>query len=665
MSFFKKILGKKTSSSAPGASDAPPPAATQSSSAPAEDEAAAGEAPAADQQPATPSPEANLMPMIDAQGNQVMVPRAEWRERVLLPHLEKIRDKPDELASTIIQSLQNGFLPDMVEPAEQLAQIDPNAERGAVVLSIVYRELQRFEAAEGVLKSFIQQHGENANVVFNIGLVQMARGEAEPAEQSFWRALEIEPNHREACGALLAARHQQGGEAAAQEALSRIGALPGNWRARMWQARAALDRKEVPEALALYRAAIELAGKPVPLDLLMQMTGDLGHTGHPDVMLKEAASLYQVEAHGLEGAHNLFRACLETGQLPAARGLLDLLFAQQRFDWRPQLGQWEGDFAQVRMAHTAKTARPGTGQITLLVDDGPIWLPPQSPATELFTERVGNVPSVAFIGSSAESVAPEAQGNGLQFSDAAGRFSRAVPLFLAEQVRFGMQARVRPLVPWVSGEAPAFVVGRQPWTAAEAAQHAHAVKPDCEYAIVSHVHAKAEPWRVEVQLVRTADAIVLGNAAIELTINDPETALRALAVDVIALLEREAKIEQAAAPAEYVVPTGRDFGLYLLCLEQLHSVRCHSLPNVPPGTLLGERDLLDGALHLCITQPENVGARLIFEELLRLLRPGRPQVVAEYGARVALLQKDKPLPGSAQAVLQRMFDALYAAPKKA
>ncbi|MFT3828907.1 MAG: hypothetical protein QM691_04285 [Opitutaceae bacterium] len=664
MSFFKKILGKKTSQPAPGASREPGDA-TQPVNPPTENttpEQAPAAAPQTDE-----AAQANLMPMLDEQGRQVMVTRPEWRERVLLPHLEKVRENPDDLAGTILHSLQNGFLTDMVEPAEQLARIDPNAERGAVILSVVYRELERFEAAETVLQQHVAKHGENANVVFHMGLVQGARSRQAEAEQAFWRALELDPNHRDACGALLASQHQIGGDAAVQETLARMGQLPGNWRARMWHARAALDRDDVPEAVRLYREAIELTGKPVPTDLLLQMTGDLGGTGHPDVMLQEAAPLFEVETHGLTGAHNLFRACLVTGQLQAARALLDMLFGEQRLEWRQHLGQWESEFAQVRNAELAKKVKPGAGSATLLIDEGPIWLPPQSPATELFTVPVGEVPSIVFLGSSADSAAAEPQEGetALRASDAAARFSRAVPLFLAEQVRFGLQARTRPVVPWIAGEAPAFLVGRQPWTATETAQHARGVKPEASYAVVTHIQAQAEPWRIEARLVRVADATELGTVSVELSINDPEQPLRTLAAEVSALVERAAGAAAATPPAEYVVPTGQHFGLYLLCLEQLHSVRCHSVPGVPPGTLLGERDLLDASLHLCILQPENIGARLIFAELLRMLRPGRPQVVLEYRSRVDLLQKEKPLAGAAQAVLQRMFDMLYAgAPKK-
>ena len=659
MSFFKKIIGKKDNQPADETPNTPPPAAADAN------ETAAPEA-AAPQQPAA-APEANLLPMVDEEGRQTMVSRPVWRERVLLPHLEKVKEQPDALAEAVIQGLQNGFLTDVVEPAEALARIDTVPERGAIILSIVYRELQRYESAETVLRQHLEKHGESAEVVFNVGLVQAARGETEAAEAAFWHALELEVNHREACGALLASKHKQGGDEAVREMLLRVGALPGNWRARLWQARATLDGKQVDAAVSLYREAIEVAGKPVPTDLLMQMTGDLGATGHPDVMLKEAAPLYDVKAHGLQGAHNLFHACLQTGELPAARALLDMLFAEQQMAWRQPLGQWDNELVQTRVAQLAAKNKPGEGKMSLLVDDAPIWLPERSPAGELFTAPLADAPGIAVIGCSAETPAPEGGDKPMQPTDAPGRFSRALPLFLAEQIRFGLQMQARTLSPWVESALPAFAIGRHPWTAEEAAHHARTMKPECGYSIVTHVVAMTEPWRVEARLVRASDAAVLGTATAELTLADPETAVRGLSAELIGLLQREAKLEPVAAPADYLVPSGGEFGLYLLCLEQLHIARSHSRSGVPEGIMMGERDFLDAAFHLCISQPGNVCTRLILTELLRMLRAKRPQVVLEYRERIQLLQSKKPLDGAAQAVLQGIFDMLFAGmpePKK-
>jgi hypothetical protein len=82
----------------------------------------------------------------------------------------------------------------------------------------------------------------------------------------------------------------------------------------------------------------------------------------------------------------------------------------------------------------------------MLVGDGPVWLPKQSPAGQLFPEPAGETVRIAFLGSTAELAMPGDKPT-RQLSDSAGRMSRAIPLFLAEQIRFNGRARVHPVVP--------------------------------------------------------------------------------------------------------------------------------------------------------------------------------------------------------------------------
>ncbi len=659
MSFFKRLLGKKPSHSISGDASAQPtpeaaiPAVPEQESAPA-----AGEAGPA---PATQASSPDAIRTIDEQGREVMVPRQEWREKFLLPHLEKVWNEPDQLAGTILHAFNDGFLTDLLEPAEQLMRIDTNPERGAVILSVVYRELERLESAEAVLRQQIEKHGESATVLVNLAKVQVARGEGELSQATLWHAFELDPNQAEGFAWCAATSQAENGAAPVLKLVQRIAALPGSWRARLWLARVELEQKQIDAAVRLYREALDMAGKPAPTELLVQMSADLGQAGYAAVMLREVALLFEAGVHGLPVANNLFRACLETGEFDAARGLLDHLYAQQRLEWKQQLGFWDGELAKVRAAAIGAKQKDASA-IAILVDDGPVWLPAHSPARELFPVPTAAAVTIAFLGSSAEVAAP-AEGEptaARQLSDLPGRLSRAIPLFLAEQVRFGGTASVRPIVPWMRGDAPAFVLGRQPWTAAEVAHHAKAAKPPCDFAVVTHLQAVANIWRGETRLVRASDAAVVGTAVAEFSPMTPEEGVRGLAGELLLLLQREAGVVLEAPPAEYQVPTGRDFGLYLLRLEQLLAVRCNTMIDAAPGFFGGEREVLDGALHLCLTQPENVPSRLIFAQLLRQLVSGRPQVVAEYRAKVQLLQKDKPVSGPAGAIIERMFGSLYA-----
>src|SRR3982751_427074 len=88
--------------------------------------------------PSDASKDPNMIRVHDAYGREMFITKQAWRDSVLLGHIKKVWDDPDALYSTIVQSLQDGFGADMVKPAERLAEIDRDAERGAVVLAIVY-----------------------------------------------------------------------------------------------------------------------------------------------------------------------------------------------------------------------------------------------------------------------------------------------------------------------------------------------------------------------------------------------------------------------------------------------------------------------------------------------------------------------------------------------
>src|SRR6185369_8004214 len=117
------------------------------------------------------------------------------------------------------------------------------------------------------------------------------------------------------------------------EALRRLAELPGSWRAQLWLAREALKSRQLDEALTLYRETLSSAAKPVPGDLLQQMSGDLGNAGHLPELLQLTESHFDCGKHGLQVGNNLIKAHLDLGQLEAARRILDQLYGLKRADW--------------------------------------------------------------------------------------------------------------------------------------------------------------------------------------------------------------------------------------------------------------------------------------------------------------------------------------------
>lgn len=656
MNFLRKLFGKK---------DVPAtPASPMSAAAPKPTEAAGtGSTPAAastDPAPAgtaDPAKDPDRIRVFDAYGRELFITRQQWRDSVLLGHLEKVWNQPDELYTTIVQSLQDGFVDDMLKPAEQLAKIDPLPERCAVILSIILRELKRLDDSERVLRHHLEAHGESGVVLTNLAKVQAARGDDTLSLETLWRALELDPNQENALGWYEVIFREKEGPQAGLAALRRLAALPGSWRARLWLARDALHRRQLDEALALYREALSFVGRPVPADLLMQMSGDLGNAAHLPEILALVAPHFDVALHGLAVGNNLIKANLDLGRLDAARALLDQLYAQKRPDWKQNLAFWDTELAKAHVGSVPAdpAAKPS---LAMLVGDGPLWLPDDSPAAELFPALAGAPVRVAFLGSTSEVPPPNAE-PGHQLSDAPGRLSRALPVFLAEQVRFRSRAHVRTLLPWLSGDNPAFVLASRPWPETDAARYARNGDAPADYVVVTHLRAAADPWQVELRLVRTIDAKALGALSTTFPVAQPTAALRRLADELVALLAREAELGPAEPPAFYRPPADAMFSQYLLRLEQLLAVRCATIDGVPASFLSGEREILDGNLQLCLAEPANVVPRLVLAQTLKRMAKIRPQVVAEFQEKVRLLQKEKPLPPPAHGILERLLAELY------
>ena len=643
MSLFKKLFGPK--------STPPPLPATK----------LAATRPSVQPTPADPSKDPNMIRVHDAYGREMFITKAQWRDPVLLGHIQKVWDKPDELAPTIIQSLQDGFAADVVKAAAHLADIDPDAERGHVLLAVTHLQLKNYDAAEAALTRLFRSHGETGSALTNLAKVQSGRGDDALALTTLWRGLTLDPNQENGLGWYAVIHHEKDGPAAGLDAYRRVSALPGAWRARLWLARDRLDQRDLPAALALYAEALACAPRPVPTDLLVQLSGDLGNHAHLPEIIQLAEPHFDVALHGLSVGNNLIKANLDLGRLDAARALLDRLYAQNRSDWKQNLSFWDTEIAKARIA-IAEAPVPDKLQVTLLTILGPVWLPPASPAAELFPAKSADAPVVAFIGGSAE-MPPSGNAHRVQLADGPGRLSRALPLYFAEQVEFGTEAAARTLVTWMVQPAAGFVLAGGAWSDSDAAANARRVGPDqkpADYIVVSHLRCTAEPWQIELRLVRTIDAKCLATTTAACPATDPAKALPSLTRDLLAALSSEITVGQTASSAPASAYRPQPSSIYLLRLEQLLAVRTAGM-NPEKPTLNGERDILDGHLQLCLDHPESVSIRLMFAHTLRGMKKARPDILPEIRERADRLQTEKPLPEPAQSVVARILAEAFAA----
>jgi tetratricopeptide (TPR) repeat protein len=575
----------------------------------------------------------------DQNGREVLIPREEWRTTVIPGMAKQAWENPDQLYALILNSLNEGFVAEMAEAAEQLRRIDPIPGRGTCMLAIVMIGTGRRDEAQALLEEFGQQHGDDASVLVNLARIYAEKGETERSNSTLAHALKVEPNHDNGLGWYASMAQERGGDDAVREALGKIAAMPASWRAQLWLARGELNAGNLTAAKDLYAIALGRAPKPVPPDFLMQMSGDLGAKGHLRELIELTIPHFVPEYHGIPVGNNLIKALVDTGNLNPAEQVKAALWALNRPEWKDALLFWDGEIARLRVAGVTGGAPAQQLQVGMLRVDGPVWLPAGSPARELFAAKSASAPSVTFLGGTAET--PQAEGDQpAPIPDAVGRMTRALPLFFAEQVEMRTAATGRAMIPWAVTPVSGFVVSGQRWPDETAVQTVQGPENASDYVVSVHVDAEIEPWTVELAFLRTSDGQRIGELNAEFVPGKPEEGLADLADEVVDLLK---VLGPATDSPAYQVPGPATFGSYLLRLEQLLAVRCASMEGVAPQFLNGESEILAGNLDLCTAEPENVPARLLFHSTYGAIGRIRPEAGQAFAEKVAQLKKDHPI----------------------
>ena len=598
-----------------------------------------------------------LVRVFDEFGRELFISKEEWRRNVLPRTLKSNWNNPEQLYRVIVGSLNDQFFADVVAAAEHLSHIDPNLARGACTFGFVLMKNGRLDEAEKVFSTYTQKHGEEGYILTNLAKIFSARDERQKAEDTLWHALELDPNQENGLGWYMAIHRERAGQEAQLGALRRVASLSGSWRAQLWLARAALESSDLSKALAYYRESLSRSGDNVPADVMTQISGDLGRSGHLAELLQLTEPLFVPERHGLLVGNNLIKAHLDLGQVEAAHRILDQLYALKRPDYKQQLGFWDTEIAKARVAKVDPPKGPDLS-IEMGTVEGPVWLSPSSPVARLFPEKSVDAPTICFLGFSAE-IPQKSEHPQFQIANTPGRFSRALPLFLAEHVWLKSDARVETLVPRMP-ESGAFVLSGVPWPDMDAANYSLRGPLKSDFVTLVHLKCSTEPWIVEVRLVRSSDSTCIGELTATFQSASPQDILPDLSQKLLALLSENANVNTSRAARFSNVPAGLNFPYYLLRLEQLLAVRAAAMCAPGQPFLSGERDIIDGTLQLCVACPENALARIVFAQMLLSMKKVHPGVVNEFNEKIRLLQQKKALPDPIHSVLEAMFNEALA-----
>lgn len=582
----------------------------------------------------------NFVRVFDQYGQEVFLTRKQWQEDILPNSLQANWDNPDELYAILLNAMNDGLFAEIEPATARLHTIDPNPVRGACVRAIDLLQLGRIDEAETVLNAYLERFGEEGAVLTNLAKVYAAREDALRAETTLWRAIELDPNLENALGWYLSVEFERGAEAGRQRAIERVAALPDSWRARLWMAKIALDAKDLARALTLYREGLTSFKGPVPTEFLYPMSGDLGMAGHLHELVEMTAPLYLPEVHGLMVGNNLIKAYVDLGEFEPANAIVGRLFAMQRPDWRETLGFWDSTIARLRAPSRPRDPELPL-EIGMLEMIGPVWKRAGGPLEEVFGSKSETAPVVTILGGTADFVPPQGPEQ-MQLADALGRLSRALPLFLAEQLEFGTAAQVRTLLPRVTQGGSGFVLRGSEWTDAEALQSAAEAELAPIFVIKAHIDARNPDWILRATLLRTADSTSLGAAQAACPAGRPELAVLSLARDLIGGLA-QLGIATEPPPPLYQLPEGAALANYMIRLEQLLAVRSAIPAGDEAPAIAGEREILEGNLWLALQQPGSPPVRALLAATVAAMRRIRPEILPEFTDRLDLLGREHPL----------------------
>jgi hypothetical protein len=205
------------------------------------------------------------------------------------------------------------------------------------------------------------------------------------------------------------------------------------------QARERLEQRDLDGAKAIYEDVLQAAGdRP---DVLVTISGDLGSCGFLEPIVELIAPRYDAERHGPATGLNLLQAYLALRNPEAAQHVLDILFALQRPDLEERL--WGFSNAIAELIEERKRGLPGSSeaaarQIHLVTVSKPIWSYGIEALPDLLPPKPSGVRRVAFAQLATPGLAEWTKRMAAP-EDALGRFSRGLPLWLAETLYFSAQ----------------------------------------------------------------------------------------------------------------------------------------------------------------------------------------------------------------------------------
>ena len=386
---------------------------------------------------------------VDARGNKIQMPVSKWKEEVIPAKLKRAWSNPTALYEEIITAVNDGFAEEVVDAAIHLKEIDEIKERAATTLGIVYLKCNRINDSEKILIDYTDKNGKSSIILTNLAKVYEAKGENEKSLKSLEEALEVNPNDTEAVVWYGAYYQEREGLEGGKKALEKLVSKYNSWAAKLLLCREDLVNKNIRKVMKIYREILDTEEPTGPM--LAVMSGDLGSRGYIKEVIKILEPVYEVTKYPLQVGLNLLHAYYEDKNNRKGQKLIQelmaipdaslrdyLVYLAHEFDKMRTIKQFEGDKGNVR--------------IDMISLDKPIWYydleePDFLIKKKTKAEKAAVIPYV--------DLSKDVNLEGAIFDgDGISTLSRALPLYLGEQLMYNTEYDSRVVIPFAHKYGP-------------------------------------------------------------------------------------------------------------------------------------------------------------------------------------------------------------------
>lgn len=564
----------------------------------------------------------------DAFGRPVRIDREQYRKQVLPDLLKAHGSDAERLAAVLVQAVRDGFAADVVAAANRLTVVDKDLDRALSVLALVQREAGEPESAEATLKELLQRRP--ASVPARVGLAMLAdrRGDAAKAEALLWEALQQDCNHPDAVHGFLQVRHQAVGDAGYEAEIAKVAALPGSWRAQLWLARWLLTRDDAARAASVYR---EVLGRDeVQGDALVMAASDLVHGRHHALVAELVVPRFRPGRHHPHIGVALLHHYRERQDHVAGAALLHQMYVHYGHLVGAELQPFTAEFDRMRFAKLPPPPPPkAEPKVGLYRLDRPIWyagledpawlLPPKGVDARhvlLFTLALG-----------AGDRLPAGR------EDEVGRLTRALPLWLAEQLWLASPHRGTAALPLTDHGSWALM--GTPWPEARLCEQVPAAERATTSLVTGQLRLEGDRRRIDLWVYDCAQQQRTGHAAAEGADAELGAMLLQLMGELWPLLGGEAGQKPPVG--------GADFWLrYAEGLAQHAALVVTDAGGMPRDRLYGERYITQWLQNLALTETRWQPGFWLFASALAMLRRLRSDVPLEHARFVAEVFRQSP-----------------------